>query len=236
MKAVSVILPTYNERETIEPLIRDILGRSDPASEIIVVDDDSPDGTWEIVSRLAAENPRVRLIRRRETRGLTLSLREGIEAARGEFVIWMDADFSHPPSLLPALIDQTDAADIVVASRYIAGGSDGRRSFVRKGVSTLLNRTGRLVLKTRVHDLSSGYLRVNKQVFSRVPLRGEYGDYCIDFLVRAEKSGYTIREIPFTNIERERGTSKTTHNPLIFLRYAFIYIHTLFRLKREVPD
>lgn len=236
MKTVSIILPTYNERDNIEELIRDILSRISPESEIVVVDDDSPDGTGEIVSRLSLQDPRVRLLRRKAKRGLTLSLKTGIKAARHQTVIWMDADFAHPPTLLPELIRQPEDFDIVVASRYIPGGSDGRKSFLRRGISFTLNRVGQWFLNSSVRDLTSGYLRVKKNVFHGVPLRGEYGDYCIDFLARAEKKGFKIKEIPFTNADREEGYSKTTSNPLIFFSYALIYIRTLLRLRRYRSD
>jgi dolichol-phosphate mannosyltransferase len=106
-------------------------------------------------------------------------------------------------------------------------------------VSVLLNAISRRVLGSAVHDLSSGYLRAKKSVFETVPLRGEYGDYCIDFLARAEKHGYRITEVPYTNVERREGYSKTTPNPLIFSRLAITYLATLFKLrsaiKRERP-
>ncbi len=228
---VSVVLPTYNERENIEELIGEILPRLPEGSEVLVVDDDSPDGTWRIIEAMAGRDPRVRLLRRTENRGLTSALREGIAATRNRRVIWMDADFAHPPAFLPEMIAQPAEFDVVVASRYAPGGRDGRESMARRGVSYILNLAGRHVAGSWVRDLSSGFLRVEKSVFDRVPLRGHYGDYCIDFLVRAEQAGFRIREIPFTNIERHKGTSKTTHNVLIFSRYALIYLRTILRLR-----
>jgi len=232
---VSVVLPTFNERENIGELVSEILDRLPAGSEVIVVDDDSPDGTGRIVEEIAERDGRVRLLRRIGARGLTSALRDGIAAARNRWVVWMDADFAHPPSLLPEIISQPEEFEVVVASRYAPGGRDGRPSPLRRGVSVLLNRFGRAIAHCRVRDLSSGYLRVEKSVFKRIPLRGEYGDYCIDFLVRAEHAGCRIREIPFTNVDRTKGSSKTTHNPLIFLRFALIYVKTLIRLRKELP-
>ncbi|HOO77071.1 MAG TPA: glycosyltransferase [bacterium] len=230
---VSIILPTYNERENIGPLIQEIARHLYRESEIIVVDDDSPDGTWREVSRIELAAPKLRLLRRMRDHGLTASLRAGIDMARHSTVVWMDADFSHPPSLLPRLLAAPESSDIVLASRYIPGGSDGRRSRLRKAVSVTLNRTAGSLLGCRTRDLSSGYLRVRKSVFKTIPLRGSYGDYCIDFLVRAELAGHSVLEIPFSNTEREHGSSKTTHNPLIFLRYALLYCRTVLRLRYE---
>lgn len=234
MKPVTIILPTFNERGNIERLIGEITRHLTGEFEIIVVDDDSPDRTWERVEILSRRDPRVRLIRRRSDHGLTSSLREGIAAARYGRVIWMDADFAHPPSLLPALAGIPDEFDIAVASRYVPGGHDGRTSAPRRLVSVLLNGISRRVLGSSVHDLSSGYLRVKKSVFDSVPLRGEYGDYCIDFLARAEKRGFRIAEVPYTNVERREGYSKTTRNPLIFFRFAIIYCVSLVKLRSEI--
>jgi dolichol-phosphate mannosyltransferase len=234
MKPVTVILPTFNERGNIERLIAEIVRRLSGEFEIVVADDDSPDRTWEAVEKMSERDPRIRLIRRLSDHGLTNSLREGIAAARYDRVIWMDADFAHPPALLPALAAVPDEVDIALASRYVPGGHDGRTSAPRRLVSVLLNRLSRRALGSAVHDLSSGYLRVKKEVFDTVPLRGEYGDYCIDFLARAEKRGYRIVEVPYTNLEREKGYSKTTRNPLIFFRLALIYGLSLIKLRYEI--
>ncbi len=229
-KIVSIILPTYNEKDTISLLVEEILGRISSDSEIIVVDDDSPDGTGGIVEKISQTDPRVRLLRRKE-RGLTSALRAGIEAARNDTVIWLDADFAHPPEVIPDLIDAPDDFDIVVASRYITGGHDGRDSKIRRGASIVLNRIGQWWVRSSVRDLSSGFVRARKDVLTHLDFRGTYGDYCIDFLVRAEKKGYRIKEIPYTNSEREKGYSKTTANPLIFLRYVLLYIKTIIALR-----
>jgi dolichol-phosphate mannosyltransferase len=230
---VSIVLPTYNEKGNIRPLIEAIIRNLEGEFEVIVVDDDSPDGTGEEVELLGRSDPRIRLLRRTGKRGLTASLREGIAAARHDYVIWMDADFAHPPALLPAMIGESAQFDIVVASRYVAGGQDGRGSLLRRGVSLLLNRISARLAQSSVRDLSSGFLRVKKPVFDRIPLQGEYGDYCIDFLICAEKAGYRIKEIPFTNADREEGYSKTTTSPLIFFRYALIYVRALLKLRKN---
>lgn len=227
---VSIILPTYNEKDNIHPLIEAVIQNLNGEFEVIVVDDNSPDGTGEIVELLRRKEPRIRLLRRKGDRGLTASLREGIAAARYDHVIWMDADFAHPPSLLPRMLEEPDRFDIVVASRYVPGGRDGRNSLFRRGISLLLNRISGLLARSSVRDLSSGFLRVKKTVFDRIPLQGEYGDYCIDFLIQAEKAGYRIKEIPFTNADREEGYSKTTSNPLTFFRYALIYLRALLKI------
>jgi len=234
MKPVAIILPTFNERGNIERLIGEITRCLTGEFEIIVVDDDSPDRTWEAVESVSRRDPRVRLIRRLADHGLTNSLRDGIAAARYDRVIWMDADFAHPPSLLPSLASVPDEFDIALASHYVPGGRDGRTSAPRRLVSVLLNGISRWALGSALHDLSSGFVRVKKTVFDSVPLRGEYGDYCIDFLARAEKLGFRIAEVPYTNVERREGYSKTTRNPLIFFRFAIIYCVSLIKLRSDL--
>ena len=216
---VSIILPTYNEKDTIEPLVREIHQNIPSGSEIVVVDDNSPDGTGEIISGLQKEIPEIRLIRRQK-RGLTSAIRDGIEAAEHDTVIWLDADFAHPPKVIPRLCAVDRSVDIVVASRYVEGGHDGRDSFLRRLYSVLLNRFGRWYTGSAIHDLSSGFLRARREVVLEIPFSGTYGDYCVDFVVRAEKRGFHIREVPYVNSEREKGYSKTTESPLQFFRYV----------------
>jgi len=229
-KAVSIVLPTYNEKDTIELLVAEILQRISSDSEIIVVDDDSPDGTGDIVEKIGEKDLRVRLLKRKE-RGLTSALRAGIDAALHDTVIWLDADFAHPPEVIPELINAPADLDIVVASRYIKGGHDGRDSKIRRLASVALNRVGQWWVRSSVRDLSSGFVRARKEVLMDLDFRGTYGDYCIDFLVRAERKGYRIKEMPYTNSEREEGYSKTTANPLIFLRYVLLYVRTIIKLR-----
>ncbi len=234
-KPVSIVLPTYNEKDTIAPLVKEIAAGISGESEIIVVDDNSPDGTGEIVSALGRDDPRITLLRRRE-RGLTSALRAGIEKARHETIIWLDADFAHPPEAIPDLVAADDAYDIVVASRYVRGGHDGRDSVVRRISSIVLNRIGQWWVRSSIRDLSSGFVRARKTVLNHLSFRGTYGDYCIDFLVRAERKGYRILEIPYTNSEREKGYSKTTANPLTFLRYVLLYFKTITQLRNTARE
>src|SRR5438270_11443731 len=117
MLTVSVVLPTFNERGNIGELIAAIQrALNDP--EIVVVDDNSPDGTWQLVQTLADQNPRVRLVRRTAERGLTSAIQRGIDESHGDVVFWMDCDFSMPPATMPWLLKQIEAgADVAIGSR-----------------------------------------------------------------------------------------------------------------------
>ncbi|KQC14711.1 MAG: hypothetical protein APR56_03215 [Methanosaeta sp. SDB] len=121
----------------------------------------------------------------------------------------------------------------MVASRYVPGGHDGRKAPIRRWASIALNRIGRWWIGSAINDLSSGFVRARKSVLEALPFHGTYGDYCITFLVRAERRGYRIGEIPYVNSEREHGYSKTGSNPLIFLRYVLLYLKTILKLRND---
>jgi dolichol-phosphate mannosyltransferase len=129
---VSVVLPTYNERDNIGSLISAILENVRCPTQIIVVDDDSPDRTWQVVEEIRAENDNIELVRRIGRRGLASAIAEGISLSRGEVIVWMDCDFSMPPEVIPRLVEALgDGYDIAIGSRYVEGGKDGRESFTR---------------------------------------------------------------------------------------------------------
>lgn len=137
MHKVSAVLPTYNEKGNIKNLILAISRQLTPPPEIIVVDDNSPDRTWEIVGRLQKEVPDLKLHRRMAERGLATALRDGIAFATGSAIIWMDCDFSHPPALIPEMLKALDEFDVVIASRYIKGGGQ-KGPFIRDITSRAL--------------------------------------------------------------------------------------------------
>lgn len=231
---VSVILPTYDEAGNIVDLIRAIHAAIAPPHEIIVVDDDSPDGTSRLVADLMASGgvPGLRLETRLTDRGLTKSIRRGIELARGDVVMWLDCDFSMPPEVMPALLSKIEEGyDIAVGSRFIAGGSakdhaEGE-SKAAIALSKLLNVLTRLLLSRRFYDYTSGFIAVRKRVLAEVPLRGNYGEYFMDFIYRALLKGEKIVEIPYASVPRRAGESKTAAQ---MWRFGKNYLSTLARL------
>jgi glycosyltransferase involved in cell wall biosynthesis len=230
---VSVVLPTYNERENIGLLIEGILAHVRPPVEVIVVDDNSPDGTWQLVQETASRDPRVALLRRTNERGLTTALVAGIGQARGALVAWMDCDLSMPPEVLPRLIQATREADLAVGSRYLPGGADVGHSLPGRSFSRTINLAASLFLGRGITDWTSGFLVVRRPVFDRVSLRGDYGEYCIDLLARARRLGFTVREIPYRCVPRQRGESKTATNVMGYFRRGFKYVVTIVRLWLE---
>lgn len=231
MPTVSVVLPTYNERDNIGPLIQALLAQVQEPVEVWVVDDDSPDGTWQVVQALAEEDPRVHLLRRVGERGLTSALAAGIAASRGEVVVWMDCDFSMPPEVVPPLVAALEGAGVAVGSRYVRGGQDVGHSWMARAFSWAINLFASLLLGWGVRDYTSGFIAARREVLERIPLQGDYGEYCIDFLYRAQRAGYRVVEIPYTCAERASGESKTGANVLDYLRRGWKYVWTVLRLR-----
>lgn len=231
MVTVSVVLPTYNERDNIGPLIQALLSQVREPVEVWVVDDNSPDRTWQVVQALAEEDPRVHLLRRVGERGLTSAIAAGIAASRGDVVVWMDCDFSMPPEAVPHLVAALEGADVAVGSRYVRGGRDVGHSWMARAFSRAINLFASLLLGWGVRDYTSGFIAARREVLERIPLRGDYGEYCIDLLYRAQRAGYRVVEIPYTCTERASGESKTGANALDYLRRGWKYVWTVLRLR-----
>ncbi|HLC52757.1 MAG TPA: polyprenol monophosphomannose synthase [Candidatus Nanoarchaeia archaeon] len=227
---VSVILPTYNEASNIVPLINRIhTALESRPKEILVVDDNSPDRTWELAQQVTGKD--VRVIRRTSDRGLVKSIRCGIENSLGKYVVWMDADQSMPPEFIPLLVNELKDNDIAVASRYVKGGKD-QRPLVRLITSRMINLTANLMLNFNVLDLTSGFIAARKEVFNNLSLADSaYGEYCIEFLYKAGKQGKKIKEIPYSFIDRLEGTSKTAGSISTLIRYGAVYFKRVINLR-----
>lgn len=229
-----MVLPTLNERENIRPLIEGILDATPCPTQVLVVDDDSPDGTWQIVAEMARADPRVRLLRRTDARGLTSALAAGISRADTALVGWMDCDLSMPPERVADLVDAVArGADIAIGSRYVRGGRDVGHSWMGKAFSRAINLFAALLLGRQVHDYTSGFVVARRSVFDRILLRGDYGEYCIDLLARARWMGYRIVEVPYVCRERRSGKSKTATSVWGYLRRGRKYIVTVLQLWLE---
>lgn len=212
---VSIILPTLDEADNIVPLIQAILVVVPQVHEIIIVDDESPDGTARIVAEFAKDEPRVK-IESVPQYGLTRSLWHGIEKSTGRIIVWMDCDFSMPPELIPRLLQEIEkGADIAVGSRFIKGGSfkkdtEGTQdTWLAVLLSRVMNYSIRFLLNPRFRDYTSGFAAVRRPVFDSIYFKGDYGEYFIDFIYRALRAGYKVVEIPYTCLPRKQGYSKT---------------------------
>lgn len=202
---VSVILPTYNEKENVLNLIKEIhkeLYEFD--HEILVVDDDSPDGTYEAVVKL--DHSFVTGILRKENKGFALSIRCGIENAKGDFVIIMDSDFNHQPKYLPFMIQALDHYECVSGSRFVYGG--GMNSKVRNTLSWIFNIFVRIVTGKLITDSLYGYLAIKKEILEKCDyddIFWGYGDYCIRLMFYLQRRKVNILQFPAVNGYRKNG-------------------------------
>src|SRR5919109_368385 len=212
MKAL-VVMPTYNEAESVVGVIDQVLA-ADPRVDVLVVDDASPDGTGKLVAERAAAEPRVHLLERDAKQGLGAAYRAGFAwgLARGyDALVEMDADLSHPPERLPALLDGLDAADVVIGSRYVPGGRTVNWSRLREAISRGGNLYVRLALGVPVHDCTAGYRAYRRQVLEALPVSAvQSNGYCfqVEMVHRTWQEGFRVVEVPITFTERATGVSK----------------------------
>lgn len=226
---VSIVLPTYNEAQNISMLIQRISAAIPNSKEIIVVDDNSPDRTWEI----AGKHENVRVIRRTNERGLVTAIWRGISEAKGENVVWLDADLSMPPEIIPDMLGKLQENDIVVGSRYVKGGRD-KRPLIRVISSRVINLIANIILNFKVLDYDSGFIAAKKNVLMSMKLgNAAYGDYCIELLYKAGKKGYRINEIPYSFTDRRAGESKTADTVISLVKYGWLYLKKIMELRLE---
>lgn len=229
---ISVILPTYNEKESILLLIREISEILRPEShdfEIVIVDDNSPDGTYNLVQKEFAGNPHVVPLLRTTERGLASAILHGIRNASGDTVVVMDTDFNHPPNLIPLMVKITEYFDIAVGSRYVIGGGMETSKFRYLG-SKIFNKCIHYSLGVKTTDNLSGFFAFKKGVLDGLNPEAifyGYGDYFIRFLYVMQKQKRFILEIPVVYKDRKGGLSKTNLKKEL-LRYSATVIKIRF--------
>lgn len=217
---VSVVLPTYNEKDSIAPLLHELTEKIGQPLEIIVVDDNSQDGTQAVVEALKLSH--VTLIKRKR-RGLASAFHRGILESTGDIVCWMDADMSMPVDVLLKLIAALESCDVAIGSRYAPGGKDDRQP-IRVLSSRVINGFARLVLGKIVNDFDSGFVAVRREVFDSVTLVPfGYGEYFIEMLYDAHRAGLTITEVGYVFRDRAAGDSKSMPNLWSFFLTGFQY-------------
>ncbi|HET6258770.1 polyprenol monophosphomannose synthase [Pseudonocardia sp.] len=210
---VLVVIPTYDERDNLGPVLSR-LHAAVPAADVLVVDDASPDGTGELADAMAADDPRIRVLHRAEKSGLGAAYLAGFAAAlRGDHqvIVEMDADGSHAPEDLPALLAALEDADLVLGSRYVPGGTVCNWPAHREWISRGGNLYSRIALGVSIQDITGGYRVFRRQVLEELDLDDVSSQgYCfqVDVAWRAVRAGFRVREVPITFTDRERGTSK----------------------------
>ncbi|MDA3630433.1 polyprenol monophosphomannose synthase [Saccharopolyspora oryzae] len=215
--AVLVVIPTYNERDNLEPIVRRLFAAV-PAANVLVVDDGSPDGTGEVADRLAADDERLHVLHRTEKAGLGAAYVAGFDWALArdyDAIIEMDADGSHSPEDLPRLIGMIGpdgtGADVVLGSRYVTGGRTVNWPWYRALLSRGANTYSKLALGVSINDITSGFRVYRREVLETVRLHDVASQgYCfqVDLAWRAVEAGFVVVEAPITFVEREIGNSK----------------------------
>lgn len=215
-----VIIPTYNERANIPVLIAGLMKHANV--RVLVVDDNSPDGTGALAEALGREyNGRVSVLHRTTNRGFGRSYIDGMKQAMGEdvdVICQMDADLSHDPAQLPDLIAAIGAADMVIGSRYVPGGSIVNWPLQRHVLSRFANTYIRTVTRVSAHDCTSGYRCWKKSALAALPLDAFFSDgysFLVEMLFVAHRRGCRIAEVPITFVERREGESKVSRAVLL---------------------
>ena len=217
-----VVLPTYNEAENLRLIALAVLDQL-PGATLLVVDDGSPDGTGGLADDLAAEDPRVRVRHRTAKQGLGRAYLDGFGLALvggAEIVIQMDADFSHDPAALPGLIEPVaaDRADLVIGSRYVAGGGVRDWGILRRLISRGGSRFARVVLGLTPHDLTGGFKAWRATTLGAIPFDGIHaGGYVfqIEMTYRASRLGARVDEVPIVFRDRRAGQSKMSRRIIV---------------------
>ncbi|MCY3714145.1 MAG: polyprenol monophosphomannose synthase [Gemmatimonadetes bacterium] len=208
-----IIVPTYNELENIRRLLPELMALG-PDIRVLVVDDNSPDGTGKLADELAAENERISVLHRPEKQGLGTAYVAGFKYAIQQdvdCVFEMDADFSHDPAMIPRFIEEIESCDVVIGSRYISGINVVNWPMSRLLLSYFANIYTRVVTGMTIRDTTSGFKCFRREVLENIELDDVRSDgyaFQIEMNFRCWRKGYRVREIPIIFVDRRSGTSK----------------------------
>ena len=224
--SISIILSTYNEKLVIEETIRELIKHIENV-EIVVVDDNSPDATFEILKKI--DYPKLKIFSRKKTKGLASAFLLGMINSNGSIIGWLDSNMGVLAQKFPQMISNLDSSDIVLLSRYVDGGSD-QRNIVRVIASQMINYVARFLLRSKIKDLSSGIFVMKREVLlDVVPIATGHGEFFVEFLYKAEKRGNKISEIPYDHPVDIEGNSKSFPNLYKFMLFGFFYVLRLFQ-------
>ena len=228
----SLILPTLNEKGHIIKLIQNIrfiFSEIQKEYEIILVDDNSTDGTIDLVKNVAKDYDNIKLfVRQGLKKNLANSINLGIQKSKYENIIWMDSDFQHPPDYIKLFHDYQKKYDLVVFSRFLKNSIryfeiDKSKKELNENQSFFYNKLCNIFLYRDITDYTSGFVCVKRKVFENYKLKGNYGDYFVNFVVYCKLNNYSIIELPFRENARYSGSSKTSmKNPF---NYIYLTIH-----------
>lgn len=237
MKSFSIILPVLNEVGHLESLVSDICLVFDKQRckfEIIIVDDGSTDGTRALINNLVREKKKVKKIFINNIKNLPNAINQGIKKSKFSYIVWMDADYSHPPAELKKIFKLlNNINEVIIFSRFL---KKSKRHYLRNRTnflpieyfSNFLNFSFKLFKFNDVTDFTSGFICIKKKLIP-MPLRGYYGDYFIDLIFKLKISRIKILEIPFKELPRKTGYSKTHSSKIGFMIKSFFYAWCFFK-------
>lgn len=215
----AVIIPTYNEADNIASLITELRGHIEELA-IIVVDDNSPDGTGKLLDQISGTDPLLKPIHRPSKMGLGTAHIAGMKAALGrgfEPILTMDADFSHNPRYVPTLLRALTSQDVVIGSRYVAGGGTLKCTLPRRVLSRGANTFARFVLGLHANDTTAGFRAYRRSVLESIDLDALHSNgysFLIEMLYECQRSRYRIGEVPIIFEDRREGTSKVSRQEI----------------------
>ena len=218
-----IVIPTYNESDTIESLISEVL-KIQPDADILIVDDNSPDGTGRLIDRLSGRDSRVRCLHRLLKEGIGPAYIEGFKKAMSEgyrYILQMDADFSHNPKYIQELFSLAKTYDVVIGSRYTKGGGIENWGIIRRLISRFGSVYAKLVLGIPVSDLTGGFKCFKRQVLEQIGLddiASKGYAFQIEMTFRAHRKGFRVKEFPIIFSDRRAGQTKMSG--AIFLEAA----------------
>lgn len=224
-----VILPTYNEKDNVAPLGEGILAAS-PQLEILVVDDASPDGTGDVVEKMSEQNPRVHLLRRSGKLGLGTAYLAGFRYGLDngyDLIFSMDADRSHNPKYLPAMLAMLEDHDMVVGSRYVPGGGLENWPLHRRLLSAFANFYTRTALRVTVHDCTAGFRGYRREVLETVDpfaVKSSGYSFLYEMVWRVTRAGFRIGEVPIVFEQRVAGDSKINSSEIYVAAFRVLMI------------
>ncbi|WP_456435763.1 polyprenol monophosphomannose synthase [Methanopyrus sp.] len=236
MVDISVILPTYNERENLPEVIlkiEEVVEKEGWTTEILVVDDNSPDGTAEVARELSRQYGNIKVIVREEKPGLGLAYRRGFREARGDVIVCMDADGQHPPECLPNIVNPVldGECDFGLGSRYVEGSVVENFPWYRKLNSWGARIVARLLLKLPYRDPTSGFRAISRKILTESrPFVSEGFEIQVETLAKAHHMGYTVQEYPFLFRPRERGSSNVN------VRQILRYLNGVWRIRKDLKQ
>jgi len=235
---ISVVIPTFNEKKNITTLltnVQTVLDKITPNYEIIIVDDNSPDGTGKIINAISEKNRKIKLISRPVKSGLGDAYKTGFQQVTGDIVLEMDADLSHDPHDIPKFLRYIKNSDIIIGSRYIKGGGNHNRSKKRIIISKVANFLASIFFNLHLHDCTSGYRLYKRKVIDTIIpyIHCQKYTFQVEILEKAKLFHFSIAEVPIIFRDRMTGKSKFNLSEVSeFLKELFKRIFQIHRIKK----